>query len=304
MDFFYYLCSMLVDTISLQLYGHTENWVGHGKMFLHEQFWMLHEFDIRGREFLFSTQPYLLRELRVVWVRRGWANYNFNLVDYHFVEGDVVVFYSDTLVEKKEVSEDFEFDAFRYDGLVRQLSEVGITDTETHPTFVRLHLDEKSLPVVSKHFELVWEMTRLRKFPKENIYMLIRSLLLYVGQLYDSRMKGPKGTRQEVMMNRFIDLVSRYAGSERKIPFYAGKLNLDAHYLSSFVKKQSGRTVMQWVNESALKEVKVWLAYSTETVTKIAKRMKFADTPALSKFFRRETGMAPLEYRRSRRGSE
>ena len=73
---------MLVDTISLELFSNTENWKGQGEIFLHDWFWMLRNFDIRHREFLFSTQPYRLQENRFVWVKRGWASYSFNLVDY------------------------------------------------------------------------------------------------------------------------------------------------------------------------------------------------------------------------------
>ena len=54
---------------------------------------------------------------------------------------------------------------------------------------------------------------------------------------------------------------------------------------------------MEWINEVAVKEIKVWLAYSNETSAQIAYRLNFPSPSALSKFFKRETGMTPSEYR-------
>ncbi len=288
---------MLADTISLELFRNTENWKGHGDIFLHELFWMLRDFDIRNREFLFSTQPYLLRERRVVWVKKGWASYSFNLVDYRFVAGDLVVFYSDTLVEKKENSADFEFDAFRYDGVVGNLSEVGITEDGEQPSFIRLHLTEEMSAVVGQHMGLLWDMIHLQPFASDNVCLLIRSLLLYVNRQHGHLDTSRPVNRQHDILRRFVSLVSRYAGRERNIPFYADKLCMAPHYLSTLVKQVSGRTVMQWINETAVKEVKVWLAYSDETVAQISERLCFPCPASLNKFFKRETGMTPGQYR-------
>ena len=288
---------MLVDTISLELYSHTENWRENGQMFLHNRFWMLHGFDIRNREFLFSTQPYRLQENRVVWVRRGWASYSFNLEDYRFDAGDLVVFYADTLVEKKAHSEDFEFDAFRYDGFVSDLADVGVEEGSEHPSFIRLRLDAESQPVIEQHFSLLWEMAHQPSFPEDNINLIIRSLLLFVNREHGQVATTIPSSRQSDMLRRFVALVSRYAGTERNIPFYADKLCIAPHYLSALVKQASGRTVMEWINETAVKEVKVWLAYSDETMAQISERLQFPCPASLNKFFKRETGLTPGQYR-------
>ena len=55
--------------------------------------------------------------------------------------------------------------------------------------------------------------------------------------------------------------------------------------------------MMQWINETAVKEIKVWLAYSDESVSQISERLRFPCPSSLTKFFKRETGMTPAEYR-------
>ena len=287
---------MLVDTISLELYAHTEDWRRNGQMFLHEDFWMLRLFDIRNREFLFSSQPYRMQENRVVWVRKGRASYSFNLVDYVFEEGDLVVFYADTLVEKKWHSPDFQFDAFRYEP--EQLEDERVR-SNGQASFIRLRLDEDSQRVVSQHFDLMWQLVHQKPFPVDNVRLLTRSLLLYANRKHAPQSAKPVVNRRDDVLRRFVSLVSQYAGRERNIPFYADRLCMAPHYLSTFVKQSSGRTVMQWINHTAVKEGKVWLAYSDETAAQISERLYFPCPASLTKFFKRETGMTPGQYRHS-----
>lgn len=298
---------MLNDTITYELFRNTEIWKGHGEIFLCDPFWMICGFNIRGREFLFPAQPYLLQERRVVWVRKGWAVYAFNLVEHRFEAGNLVVFYGDTLVEKKSNSPDFEFDAFRYDGLVDNppvpQTEVPEGQEAEPPSFIRLVMDEAFAALVEKHFALLWDMVRQQPFPRDNAALLVRSLLLCAAKHYGQAPAPKSVTRQQETLQRFVALVSRFAVSERNIPFYADKLCIAPHYLSTLVKQMSGRTVMDWINETAVKAVKVWLAYSDETAAQIAERLQFPCPASLTKFFKRATGMTPGQYRAERKAS-
>lgn len=298
---------MLNDTITQELFRNTETWKGHGEIFLSDPFWMIRGFNIRGREFLFSTQPYLLQERRVVWVKKGWAVYVFNLVEHRFEAGDLVVFYGDTLVEKKGNSADFEFDAFRYDSLLdhpplprQESAEEGETEP---PSFIRLPMDEACTNLVAQHFALLWDLVRQEPFPRENAALLVRSLLLCAAQHYGQVPVAQPLTRQQETLQRFVALVSRFAVSERNIPFYADKLCIAPHYLSTLIKQMSGRTVMDWINQTAVKAVKVWLAYSDETAAQIAERLHFPNPASLTKFFKRATGKTPGQYRAERKGA-
>ena len=277
---------MLRDTISLELFYNTDYWKEHGEIFLHDGFFMLRSFNILGREFLVPTQPYLLQEGRVVLVKQGYANYTLDLVDYHFEAGDLVVFYAETLIEKKSHSDDFQFDAFSFKAGRSEMAG---------PSFTRLHLSQQTGPVVQAHFSLLWTLVHQQPLPTESVRLITDSLLKYVA-LQESDDSLPSSRRDDTL-RRFLALVSRHAAKERNIPFYAERLCLAPHYLSTLIKQQSGRTPMQWINHTAVKEIKVWLAYSDETAAQIADRMEFPCPSSLSKFFKRETGMTPSEYR-------
>lgn len=277
---------MLFDTISLNLLRNTAQWQEHGDLHLHEGFFMLRNFRFRNRAFLMPSQPYLLQGGRVVYVRQGSADYSFNLVDYHFEAGDLVVFYAETLIEKRRLSPDFQLDAFTF-----------ASSEPSSANFICVHPDKDSQSVIDSHFSLLWALLQQNQLSTECITLQISSFLKFVAQI-ESRQEHTRPTnRRANIMQRFISLVSRHAAKERNITYYANKLCIAPHYLSTLIKQTSGSTPMQWINKAAIKEIKVWLAYSDETTAQIADRLNFPCPSSLTKFFKRETGMTPSEYR-------
>lgn len=278
---------MLKDTINNELFRNPDFWRQSGELFLFEGHFFLRNFHFSSRNFLMPTQPYKLQEARVVLVKKGHAHYKFNLTDQHFEAGDLVVFLSDTLVEKEGISGDFEFDAFSFDA------------TPGEP-FIHLRLNEQTRPIVEQHMSLLWDIVHEAPYPRDNVQLLTQSLMHYIRQHIGLRIVNRPLSRREDTVRRFLNLVSQYATQERNIPFYANQLCIEHHYLSTLIKQVSGKTAMQWINQTAIKEIKVWLAYSDENIAQISSRMHFSCPASLSKFFKRETGMTPMEYREMR----
>ena len=100
------------------------------------------------------------------------------------------------------------------------------------------------------------------------------------------------------ILHNFIDLVNQYGTRERKIDFYADRLCVTPNHLGAVIKQASGMTVMQWVNRHTIQLAKVMLRYTDLPVWEIGERLNFANPSFFSKFFRKETGLTPGEYRR------
>ena len=106
-------------------------------------------------------------------------------------------------------------------------------------------------------------------------------------------------SRQEEIFNRFIALVNEYGKRERNISFYADKLCLTPHYLSTVIRETSGQTVMQWINQAVILEAKVLLKHSDMLIFQISDELNFPNPSFFSKFFKRMTGMTPAEYQKN-----
>ena len=63
------------------------------------------------------------------------------------------------------------------------------------------------------------------------------------------------------------------------------------------VRQVTGRTVVDYINQMLLMEASFLLQTSGLSITQIADRLHFADTPSFSKFFSRLSGQSPRAYR-------
>ena len=98
-------------------------------------------------------------------------------------------------------------------------------------------------------------------------------------------------------MHRFTTLVNEHAACEHSIAFYADRLCLTPNYLGAVIREASGQTVMQWIHRYIIQQAKLQLKYSDQPIWQIAESLNFPNPSFFSKFFKRETGMTPAEYR-------
>ena len=106
--------------------------------------------------------------------------------------------------------------------------------------------------------------------------------------------------RVEEIFIGFIRLLPSHFAKHHDIPFYASALHITPVYLSRVVRQVTGRTVIDYINQMLLMEASFLLQTSQLSISQIADRLHFADTPSFSKFFSRLKGQSPRAYRENR----
>ena len=104
-------------------------------------------------------------------------------------------------------------------------------------------------------------------------------------------------TRNEEYYNRFMSLLYRNFKNERNIGFYASRICITPKYLTSLIKKMTGRSANQWINEFVTMEAKHLLKYSKMSIQEIAFYLSFPNQSFFTQYFKRQTGMTPGVYR-------
>ena len=108
--------------------------------------------------------------------------------------------------------------------------------------------------------------------------------------------------RMQLVCHQFVRLVRENGAQEHHLPFYAGKLGISPRYLNDIVARYfDGRTPKQLIDGQLTAEIKVQLDNPLLTVSEIAEYFNFPDHTSMSRFFRRNTGMTPKEYRARRK---
>jgi AraC family transcriptional regulator, transcriptional activator of pobA len=97
-------------------------------------------------------------------------------------------------------------------------------------------------------------------------------------------------------------LVDEHFRTERLIAFYAGRLAMTPDRLNDHVKRVSGVTAGHLIRQRVLTEAKRALVFTAQPIQEISHDLAFADPSHFARFFRKQTGMTPQQFREGRGG--
>lgn len=103
--------------------------------------------------------------------------------------------------------------------------------------------------------------------------------------------------RAQQLFDRFMTLLQTYHDKERSLQFYAGKMYLTPKYISGMIKRYSGKSALEWINEYVVLEAKMMLRYTQMSVQEIAYALNFPTQSAFGKYFKQQVGTSPKQYR-------
>lgn len=214
-------------------------------------------------------------------------------------EHTLVITPPNSLIELLELSPDYDFQAVvTENGFLPSISTGNSTDVYL-PQGVVITLDADEWQRSDTFFSLLWDTMHCQPFRPEVAQHLALAFLYDIKSIQRQRqMSSPTSlSRQDEVLQHFINLVNEHSKCERTLSFYADKLCLTPRYLGTLIREASGQTVMQWINQAVILEAKVMLRHSTLPICRIAEELRFSNPSFFSKFFKRMTGMTPADYR-------
>ena len=141
---------------------------------------------------------------------------------------------------------------------------------------------------------------------REGYRMAMRSLLALiavdVARLAASRARTGSITLQpaDATVAQLRTLVDEYFRREHQLGFYAEKLGMTVDRLNDHVKRATGVTAGHLVRQRLLTEAKRQLVFTTQPIQDIAEELAFSDPSHFARFFRKQTGTTPHEFRERR----
>lgn len=106
-------------------------------------------------------------------------------------------------------------------------------------------------------------------------------------------------SNKEKIACKFAALVSEYYATQREVAFYADKLCITPVYLSQVMQEVNGQGAYEMIADYLVVRIKSLLRNADLDIKDVARQTGFANQSSLSRFFRRQTGMSPSEYRRT-----
>lgn len=130
---------------------------------------------------------------------------------------------------------------------------------------------------------------------------LLRSLLDIILMTCSSRYKTveniDKKGRGHILVKQFYHLVEENNLKNLSLKEYADRLAVTPNHLTQTVKLLTGKTSSQIIKAKQILEIKRLLVHTNLSVAEIAHQLNFDDQSYFTKFFKRESGYLPLQYR-------
>ena len=224
---------------------------------------------------------------RIVLVTSGKATYNINLVPFEVEPGDVLVIPQQNYISVASVSED-------YDGQMLSFGRLPIDFEKC----ARLRLGTEDFERIRHYVDLLWEIVH-RPYDRQTVEHL-ETALLYDLKLLHAHQSGEntaKLSRGQRILQQFLDALGRKDPLPRNVKTYADYLCITPNHLSAVIREQSGRSVMDWLNAHCVLRAQVLLRHTNLSIYEIADRLGFQSSTFFTRFFHRETGVTPKEYR-------
>lgn len=104
--------------------------------------------------------------------------------------------------------------------------------------------------------------------------------------------------RSGELYNQFLDAVERFYYRYADVAFYAEQLNVSSPYLGQVTRRIAGRSPKTIIDERITSEIVSLLTTTTYPLKEIAHRLGFSSQAHLSRFFKKQKGISPLQYRK------
>ena len=106
---------------------------------------------------------------------------------------------------------------------------------------------------------------------------------------------------REPLLAEVFDVIERRYPEPLSLRDVAGAVNISAGHLTSTVRRQTGRTVQQWITERRMTQARRLLAATDLPIGEVGRRVGFPDPGYFARTFTRTHGTSPARWRRAGR---
>ncbi|MBR1835417.1 MAG: AraC family transcriptional regulator [Bacteroidales bacterium] len=235
--------------------------------------------------FFIEGQPYRLAEGRLLVVHQGSIDLELDLEKHHLEAGDIALAMPDSLAIGNSIG---------IDSVVSIVTFHCMPKIEGRQECLVVHCDEETLSRIEKYIDMI-TLQMKRKGNQNNIVShLVEALIMDVQSLRSETTPN----RVDSFMHRFLHLLSQEGRVKHPIVFYAERLCVTSGYVSTMVKRHSGMTALQWIDRALVREAKILLRHTQMPVAEVAETLGFSTPSFFIRFFRQQTGLTPLQFRK------
>lgn len=196
----------------------------------------------------------------------------------------------------------FQADLIRGTSLAKTISEYHFFSYNANEA---LHLSERERQIVLDCFSKIeFELHQnIDKHSKKLIATNIELFLDYCDRFYDRQFITRDNVNKGIL-EKFEELLNGYFSSEKphkiglpSVAYCADELHLSANYFGDLIKKETGKSAKEYIQDKIIDVAKNKTFDTGKTVNEIAYELGFKYPQHFTRLFKQRVGVTPNEYR-------
>jgi AraC-like DNA-binding protein len=175
----------------------------------------------------------------------------------------------------------------------------------SYASYEALHLSNKEREKILVCFDNIENeiIQNIDRHSKKLILSNLELLLNYCTRFYDRQFITRENIGQGII-EQFEQHLNEYLRHEKlqeiglpTVSFFADTLNLSPNYFGDLIKKETGKSAIEYIHLKLLEYAKEKIMDKTKSISEISYQLGFKYPQHFTRLFKQKVGMAPNEYR-------
>ena len=255
-------------------------------------------------QFMLGFYAIIIKETRCGDIRYGNQYYDYNEGTMVFIgpnqiikqepEGEIHQPYGKALI--------FHSDLIKGTNLGKHIHEYTFF---SYASYEALHLSNKEREKILVCFDNIENeiIQNIDRHSKKLILSNLELLLNYCTRFYDRQFITRENIGQGII-EQFEQRLNEYLRHEKlqeiglpTVSFFADTLNLSPNYFGDLIKKETGKSAIEYIHLKLLEYAKEKIMDKTKSISEISYQLGFKYPQHFTRLFKQKVGMAPNEYR-------
>ena len=255
-------------------------------------------------QFMLGFYAIIIKETRCGDIRYGNQYYDYdegtmvfigsNQIIKHEPEGEIHQPYGKALI--------FHSDLIKGTNVGKHIHEY---TSFSYASYEALHLSNKEREKILVCFDNIENeiIQNIDRHSKKLILSNLELLLNYCTRFYDRQFITRENIGQGII-EQFEQHLNEYLRHEKlqeiglpTVSFFADTLNLSPNYFGDLIKKETGKSAIEYIHLKLLEYAKEKIMDKTKSISEISYQLGFKYPQHFTRLFKQKVGMAPNEYR-------
>lgn len=246
------------------------------------------------------TTPFMVVGLSL----SGWVKVEYDMRPTVFRENDFAVLPPHHILCVRESSDDYRamvivVSAWFQEKIKRLYGDV-YKDMMQRRARGQVQLDGEQRETVRNLFGVLADMSKAESPYRERMQedLLRVVFLLYCDLSVQNEANSQAPSADEGLFSRFYKAIEEHHRESHEVKFYADLFRLSPKHFTTVIKEQTGINALAWINNYVAIQAKSMLRHMQGlSIQQVAEQLGFSEQATFSRFFKKQTGLSPSEYR-------